>query len=142
MDQPTEKMQQFIAADIRPPDQKTIENLRRFARRQGVDFDSEIAPRLFDHPGQMFINNIYQVIREDVGPMIHLSIKRIDGRPLRSWKHLQQIKNELIGAENEGVELFPSEQRLVDTANQYHLWVAADPTYRFPFGFDDGPVTN
>ena len=90
----------------------------------------------------MFINNIYQVIREDVGPMIHLSIKRIDGRPLRSWKHLQQIKNELIGAENEGVELFPSEQRLVDTANQYHLWVAADPTYRFPFGFDDGPVTN
>jgi hypothetical protein len=33
------------------------------------------------------------------------------------------------------VELFPAESRLVDTANQYHLWVMADAEYRFPFGY-------
>jgi len=53
--------------------------------------------------------------------MLHLSIKRLDKHPVRDWRHFQRIKNELIGEENEAVELYPAQSRLVDTTNQYHL---------------------
>lgn len=33
------------------------------------------------------------------------------------------------------MELYPAESRLVDTVNQSHLWVVADPAIRFSFGF-------
>lgn len=70
------------------------------------------------------------------GPMVHLSVRRLDRAPARDWRDLQRIKDELVGPEAEGVELFPAESRLVDTANQYHLYCF--PSYRFPFGADDG----
>jgi hypothetical protein len=65
-----------------------------------------------------------------------LSIKRHDRRPIHDWRHLQRIKNALVGEQHEAVELYPAESRLVDTANQYHLWVLADPNKRFPMGWD------
>lgn len=69
--------------------------------------------------------------------MTHLSIRRNDrnGRP--SWPDTQQIKNALVGAECEGVELYPAESRLVDVADQYHLWVITNPAFRFGFGFQE-----
>ncbi len=73
--------------------------------------------------------------------MTWLSIKRNDNRALMDWRHMQEIKNELVGLENEGVEIFPAESRLVDGANQYHLWVFEDPEFRFPFGFDERGVS-
>lgn len=68
--------------------------------------------------------------------MIWLSVKRHDQEPIREWRHLQKIKNELVGKECEGVELFPAESRLIDTSNQFHMFVLVDPTKRFPFGFE------
>ena len=68
--------------------------------------------------------------------VIWLSIKRLDRRPLHDWRDLQRIKNELCGPECEAVELYPSESRLVDTSNQYHLWVIKSG-FRFPFGYTD-----
>lgn len=68
-------------------------------------------------------------------PMIHLSIKRIDKQPIHDWRVLQQIKNALMGEEFEAMELYPAESRLVDSANQYHLWCIDDPKARFPLGF-------
>jgi hypothetical protein len=69
--------------------------------------------------------------------MVWLSIKNKDKTPIRDWRHLQRIKNELVGKECEGVELFPAESRLVDTSNQYHLWVITEVGLRFPFGYGD-----
>ena len=69
---------------------------------------------------------------------IHLSIKTIRKEPIHDWRDFQQIKNELIGPEHEAVELYPAESRLIDTANQYHLWVSPDPDYRFPIGWNEG----
>ena len=46
------------------------------------------------------------------------------------WAHLQQIKNEIVGPDREAVMIFPSEDRLVDTANEYWLYVY--PTGEFP----------
>lgn len=67
--------------------------------------------------------------------MIWLSIKRIDKSPIHDWRELQQIKNMIVGPENEAVEVYPAESRMVDVSNQFHLWVFEDPKLRLPFGF-------
>jgi len=89
---------------------------------------------------EVFLNDVYQVSCSHIKifdyPGVHLSIKRIDRAPLHDWRELQQIKNELVGPEYEAVELYPAESRVVDTANQYHLWVIIKPGIRFPFGFN------
>jgi len=86
-------------------------------------------------PQQTWENDIYLVRVFSHPPFIQLDISRKDEQPCENWRHFQQIKNELVGAEFEAVELYPAESRLVDTANQYHLWIVADQKYRFPFGF-------
>lgn len=87
--------------------------------------------------GQLFENNRYQVIRREYpegpfGPYVHLTIRNQDGTSRRDWREFQRIKNELVGEEAEGVEIYPAESRLVDTINHYHLWVFRE--YRFPLG--------
>lgn len=52
----------------------------------------------------------------------HISIKRRDKEPIHDWRDLQEIKNQICGPEFEAVELYPAEQRKVDSANQFHLW--------------------
>ena len=134
----SERMKPFIGTEMRPPSEETVERLRKEAASLGMDFEHEVAPRLFNHPGELFVNDRFDVIRERFGPMWHLSIRPHEPNRGRLWHEFQQIKNELVGPDNEGVELFPAEDRLVDTADQYHLWIVADPTYRFPFGYSDG----
>jgi len=76
----------------------------------------------------VFLNDKYQVaVRINKSPIegkdiIHLSIKRIDRSPITDWREKQEIKNQIIGEEYEAVELYPAESRLVDAANQFHLW--------------------
>jgi hypothetical protein len=90
----------------------------------------------------VFKNDKYQVLKNllksEMDPkmnIIWLSIKRIDKEPIHDWRDLQEIKNQLVGEENEGLEMYPAESRVVDSANQYHLWVFENPEFRFPFGF-------
>lgn len=86
-----------------------------------------------------WINDLYHVARRVFpgSPLVQLNIRRCDGRPiLRDWRHFQQIKNQLVGQECEGVELYPAESRRVDISNKYHIWCHTDPKFRFPFGFD------
>lgn len=54
---------------------------------------------------------------------IHLSIRDHKRRAVRDWRHLQRIKNELAGLDREAIEIFPPDDQLIDTANQYHLFV-------------------
>lgn len=93
-----------------------------------------------DQPPTVLVNSRYQVsVFEghsiEYGPMVHLSIKTHDKTARHDWRDLQRIKNEICGRECEAVELYPAESRLVDTANQYHLFVFRD--YKFPFGFHE-----
>jgi hypothetical protein len=96
----------------------------------------------------IWCNSLYQVnIRTIpsnglVPEVKHLSIKRRDKRVVHDWRDLQRIKNELVGAECEAVEIYPAESRLVDSANQYHLWVFNDPSYRIGLGFQERFVRN
>ena len=75
--------------------------------------------------------------------IVHLSIRRIDRKPIRDWRDLQRIKNELVGPECEMVEIFPAESRLIDTANQFHLWGLDDPEMgKIAFGWHDERAVN
>ncbi|HEU5379012.1 MAG TPA: hypothetical protein VFV38_26615 [Ktedonobacteraceae bacterium] len=79
----------------------------------------------------------------DDGPdVIHLSIKRLDQRPHIGYRGLMRIKDELYGENYEAVQLFPAREREVELANQYHLWLRGDSTYRFPFGFTERLVSD
>lgn len=99
-------------------------------------------------PDRVFENSRYTVFLSDVPvpenwpAMWTLSIKHKEREPLRHWRDLQRIKNECVGPDHEAVELFPAEARLMDTANQYHLWVLKEPGLRFPFGFQDRRVAD
>jgi len=53
---------------------------------------------------------------------IHLSIRTPNREPVRDWRHFQRIKDELVGRDREAIELYPRSGRVVDEANQYHLW--------------------
>jgi hypothetical protein len=66
--------------------------------------------------------------------LIELSIRTLDRSARHDWRHFQRIKNELVSPEAEFVEIYPNENRLVDTANQYYLFGVED--WRVPFGFD------
>jgi hypothetical protein len=81
---------------------------------------------------KLYVNSRYQVSIEESDSVTHLSIKRVDQESIHDWRDLQRIKNELCGADCEAIELYPAESRVVDLANQYHLWVVRE---RIPVGF-------
>lgn len=62
----------------------------------------------------------------------HLSIRTVENDVRHDWRDFQRIKNELCGEHWEACEIYPDVDRLVDTANQYHLWCFP---FRLPFGF-------
>lgn len=118
-----------------PPEQliKDLLNLPETRSALGIDRPptrSEVL-ELIDStlPERVFKNDLYQVAvnpTEGLGwPMVHLSIKRIDRQPIHDWRHLQQIKNEILGPDWEGLELYPAESRKLDAANQFHIsiWI-------------------
>jgi hypothetical protein len=103
--------------------------------------------RIIGHDGsyRVYLNSRYQValFRQDTQydgvRTYHLSIKRVDGAAIHDWRDFQRIKNELVGEEAEAVELYPAESRLVDGANQYHLFCVLGG--RWPIGFDQRLVS-
>lgn len=114
-----------------------------------TDFEeAEPLPQLPED--RIFINSRYQVnIRMGEAPapfgvFIQLSIKTRDKAAYHDWRDFQRIKNELVGSHFEAVELYPSEKRLVDTANQFYVFVFPElqfPSNQFPFGFRDRLVS-
>lgn len=100
-----------------------------------------VPPALAEVVAEAWANNLYQCFVRPVAAsnMTHLSLKRNDRAPIRDWRHMQQIKNEVCGPDREAVELYPAEERLADAANEYHLWVLPAGE-RFKFGFVDGLV--
>lgn len=72
----------------------------------------------------------------------HLSIKRNDREPVMDWRDLQAIKTAVCGADVEALQLFPAESRVVDTANQYHLFAFmsdnGEPSPLIPVGWTQG----
>ena len=63
-----------------------------------------------------------------------LSYRRKDGNPIVCWREKQLIKDCISGTETEAVEIFPHWERLLDSANQYHLWLMPYGNI-IPFGY-------
>lgn len=118
------------------------------ATRFGVTRDAAAAQVERLRRQSVYMNDLYQVNAQLVaapfgavaGDVMWLSIKRRDKAPVHDWRELQAVKNLIIGPEHEGFEVYPAESRLVDTANQYHLWVFLDPKFRLPVGFREREV--
>jgi hypothetical protein len=93
---------------------------------------------------EIWINDLYQVNvdRKTYDNWIHLSIKRRGKETIQgsAWQHFQWIKNQLVGEEYEALELYPAESRMVNTVNQYHLWVMKHPFPEacIPCGWNEG----
>ena len=119
------------------------------ARKFGIPHDLAAAQVEQLRRQSVHMNDRYQVnaqtleapFGEFVGDLIWLSIKRRDKAPVHDWRDLQVIKNLIVGPEHEGFEIYPAESRLVDTANQYHVFVFLDPKVRLPVGFRTREVT-
>lgn len=121
------------AAGPDQPDPRAIVTIAKATGKTHEEIRQMIMQELVDQT--IMVNSRYQVmVRPSGSDMTYLSIKRLDQRPIRSWRDLQRIKNELVGPECEGLEMFPAESRLLDSANQYHLFVFSDPQVRLPFG--------
>jgi hypothetical protein len=101
---------------------------------------------------EVWMNDLYQVTVDYMvsdlpdapqgrDGMLHLSIHTHSRDPVRQWRHLQAIKNEVAGEDRSAVEIFPREDHLVDTSNEYHLWVL--PTgVDLPFAWKDRFVSS
>lgn len=73
------------------------------------------------------LNNRYAVqIRpvavEDWGEIAHLQIARHDGAEIGGWNDLNRIRRELFPG-HWAIEIFPTDDKLIDKANARHLWV-------------------
>lgn len=87
-----------------------------------------------------FQNSRYIVHRTPTGGGgFRLSIRTLQNDARHDWREYQRIKNELCGEDREAVELYPREDRLVDTSNQFFLHVLPADTV-VPVGFEERMV--
>lgn len=122
----------------------TEAQLQAIATRYGIS--PEDAAEHYRTTGQdrVYINDVYLVIvrpapafmnHQNFAGLMWLSIRRRDGKPIRNWPDLQEIKNAFLGEQGEAIEVFPAESRRVDSANQYHLFGASN--MKVPMGFPE-----
>ena len=109
--------------------------LLRDAAEDEVWTNDKYAAFVRRHKGRGFFDHYQSCINDFDMEMAWLSIKRHDKEVVHDWRDLQRIKNDIVGEECEGIELYPAESRLTDAANQYHLFVCTDPEVRIPVGF-------
>lgn len=82
-----------------------------------------------------------RIIMTDIGRVEHATIVRTDKEYFLShdgsadipWATKQEIKNELFGEDRVAIEIFPSQDRLVDVTDTYHLWILPKGM-QLPFG--------
>jgi hypothetical protein len=99
--------------------------------------------------GDNWINDTYHVyvVKDDPHgfgdvEVWWLSIKRHDRELIMDWREFQEIKNAICGEQYEGIMLYPREDRVVDTSNQFHLFVFMEEDYVIPCGFTAGSKTD
>lgn len=124
--------------------QKLVRTTFDFSNQKGLD---KLATHRDLKDDEIWANDIYTVLvnrrhktgwqNEDGSPITvtWLSIRRNDRAAKPDWRDFQWMKNQLVGDENEGFEIYPAESRLVDAANQFHLWIFENTDWRLPVGF-------
>lgn len=93
-------------------------------------------------PEEFWENNVYHAncVRFETdwpmggGPWAIIGITANNQTALHDWRDFQRIKNDIVGPDWEGVELYPAESRLVDPSNRFYLWCVPKGVLRF--GYD------
>ena len=67
----------------------------------------------------------------DGGPYAVIGITSKDETARHDWREFQQIKNDLVGKDWEGVELYPAESRLIDPSNRFYLFCFPPQTIKW-----------
>ena len=120
-----------------PTREQRAKEWRPFEQVFDITYPGGVPATGFD---EVWMNNRYFVmLRKAPSGVTWLSIRRTDRQAIHDWRDLQRIKNELCGKEREALEIYPAESRLVDTSNQYHLWVLPRGM-RVPFGYNEREV--
>jgi hypothetical protein len=83
----------------------------------------------------VFRNSLYVVlcrpVRTEIGEVVHCAIRTASNiEP--PWRDKQRIKNECFGWRRIAVEVMPSQDRVVDGADMYHMWIYPEG-YEMPF---------
>ena len=110
-------------------------------------FNAEHTKLLESEPGYIgtFVNSRYQVLMREydspLGRVTWLAIVNRDRSARHDWRDFQRIKNELLGPEREAMEVYPAESRLVDTNNQFHLFVLPEG-HCIPLGYMERDVAD
>ena len=143
-----------LCKPVHVPIKKRIQAHLDMSRKAGFSITRDQAKKVIreEARAEMWVNDIYTVLfrsgkdadqfvgfEEWHGQCAYISIRRNDREPVDSWRDFQEIKNQLAGPNREAVQLYPNEERLKDTANQYHLWVLPEG-FTFPMGFFDQRV--
>ena len=76
---------------------------------------------------------------KEFGRYFHLSWKNLDRSARHDWREIQRMKNEIFGEDYEAFEIYPAEERLHDSCNQFHVWVL-EKGVRIPMGFTERMV--
>jgi hypothetical protein len=122
---------------MRPATLRVSEHVRELAK------DNQVIADHIEASKEVWMNDRYTVIvyrhGGDDGWVKVLSVRRNDRGAVRDWRHVQKIKTEIAGANVEGIQLFPAEDRLVDSANQTWIW-CFPPGVRLPLGFDSRAI--
>lgn len=80
--------------------------------------------------GSVWLNNWYVIMVDEgmstFGPCTVLKIRRNDAMGMTHWWHMQQIKDEICGADKVGVQVFPKTDDAFDDKHIFWLWVFND----------------
>lgn len=89
-----------------------------------------------DAKAKIWVNNEYTVMhyegrdadfavvnRSLKGQCDYISIRNNTRTPCRNWEDFQRIKNQLVGPERWGIEIYPTDEMLVNDCHQYHIFV-------------------
>lgn len=86
--------------------------------------------RCYHEGGKLVV--LSRQINTSIGIVEHMAIRNADNTDI-PWATKQRIKNELAGRKRVAIEVFPSENRLIDAAGMYHLWILPEG-FELPFG--------
>jgi len=134
-------MKKFKRVELKKHDSdvQNINEIYELAHLSGEEITRDEARKIYREQlsSEYYQNDKYLVAVRTADDITHLSIRRLDRGHAKDWREFQQIKNELLGEEVEAIELYPMQSRVVDAANQFHLW-ALPKGEMFPIGYHKG----
>jgi len=74
--------------------------------------------------------------------IVELSLKLNTREPWQDWRDFYRIKSELCGTACWGMQMYPPQAELLDTANQYHMYVMDPSCVGWPVRQLQMPVTD